>query len=395
MAAIAIFEEPEAKVDEVVAVENSDGQQADVEDAFGLDGDSDNPATTAEEVLVESKDLHAALVDQGFALTIEDVADWDDQKRRDAGDWIEASNEWMMADRHGKAEGDPPARPEWLVEVDRLARERSTGATPSATETPAATPTEAAPVESSVPVAPPATTATARPAAPPPAASMSDPDFEIALQIVSADREIIRYTMIEAELKDRLKDVKKSLEGAVSERMELQRAQASRERDIARGQGMLPFGKSGMATGGFSDGPVGVKTADGQTQQFSSITAAADFIAGDAKEKFAEEAGMNESAGVADDSDETSAASGTTEPLPAAAADPGKTTPISSLDITKGQVEKLEEQGINTVRGLEEFMSAGKLQYVKGFGDKAIDRISDALFAWRQTNPIPTPAGEA
>lgn len=383
MSPVAIYQELEAEADDAVvetadsATENSNGPQETTEDAFGLADESDDDESF-ERICANAEILAADLAEQGVSFSADAIESWEAWQWDAAREWIMETKAWLASDSQGVAEGEPPAKPDFL-KADRIAADVAAVVADIA----GAAPVEAAPTDE-IPAA--TTTApAARPAAP-----MSDPDFELALQIVSADREIIRYTMVEAELKDRLKDVKKSLEGAVSERMELQRAQQSRERDLARGQGMLPFGKSGMATGGFSNGPasVGVVTADGHTQQFSSTVAAADFIVGDAKEKLAAESGMNEADELADAPAESTAP---TSPTPA---DPGKTAPVASLDITKGQVEKLEEQGINTVCGLEEFMSAGKLQYVKGFGDKAIDRISDALFAWRQTNPIPTPAGE-
>jgi|DEB0MinimDraft_6_1074348.scaffolds.fasta_scaffold03462_4 DNA-binding Xre family transcriptional regulator len=66
--------------------------------------------------------------------------------------------------------------------------------------------------------------------------------------------------------------------------------------------------------------------------------------------------------------------------------DPAITAAVSELDITPSQAQKLEDADIATVKELEEAMNADRLRKVKGIGAAAIDKISDAVVAWRNTN---------
>jgi len=69
-------------------------------------------------------------------------------------------------------------------------------------------------------------------------------------------------------------------------------------------------------------------------------------------------------------------------------------SPVSVLKVPAGYLEKLEEAEVETVADLEAFMAAGKLTpgSVKGLGESAIDKITDALAAYRAECPIPVVA---
>ena len=73
------------------------------------------------------------------------------------------------------------------------------------------------------------------------------------------------------------------------------------------------------------------------------------------------------------------------------AEDPGKTFFVGDLDITPGQVEKLNEAEIGTVAQLEEAIRQGKIQSISGIGETAVDRISDAVVKYREEFPVPEP----
>lgn len=75
--------------------------------------------------------------------------------------------------------------------------------------------------------------------------------------------------------------------------------------------------------------------------------------------------------------------------------DPANETPLSDLGLTPGRRAKLEETEVipgrncSTVADLERLIREGRLQQVKGFGEKAIDAVTDALMAWRERHPVP------
>ncbi len=82
------------------------------------------------------------------------------------------------------------------------------------------------------------------------------------------------------------------------------------------------------------------------------------------------------------------------------AADPAITTDLWVLKskewaggVTDSQVSKLNGEDVRTIANLEEYIRTGCLVpgRVKGIGQTAVDKISDALMAWRQKNPIPEP----
>lgn len=307
-------------------------QIADDSDAFGFSADEPEPETDDDVSNFDpNEQLSFALADQGVEFSAEQIAAWDPDQQAEARRWCFKTDAWLKADAVGQAVGDPPAKPAFLAADGIKAAADIAAEQPTAEQQPAdqPSPTESAAVESTVQPAP------------------RDPVADLTLAIEGANAEIVRLSMIEAELKDRLKGIKKALEAAVSDRMELQRAVSSHERDAARGQKTLPFGQAAAEGAGAVASPAS-----------SSPEAVAD------------------------------------RPATTPTTDPGKTTPVADLNITKGQAEKLEESEVKTVADLEAFMSAGKLQYVKGFGDKAIDRISDALFDWRQSNPIPVSEDE-
>lgn len=87
---------------------------------------------------------------------------------------------------------------------------------------------------------------------------------------------------------------------------------------------------------------------------------------------------------------ESMAAAGVPQP----GVDIGGMSPLSSLKIPKGMLEKLAERDVTTVRELEAFMAAGKFVpgEVKGVGQTAIDKATDALERHRREHPIPPPA---
>lgn len=77
---------------------------------------------------------------------------------------------------------------------------------------------------------------------------------------------------------------------------------------------------------------------------------------------------------------------------PAATPDPAKSAPLSVLaphGLTESKAEKLAEADIRTVADLEACINAGRLMKIKGIGEKAIDKIADAVLAWREKNPAP------
>jgi hypothetical protein len=76
----------------------------------------------------------------------------------------------------------------------------------------------------------------------------------------------------------------------------------------------------------------------------------------------------------------------------ATAADPAKTAAISELKLSKSLTEKLEAAEITTVGVLEERMRTDQWWHrkIKGCGQTAVDKISDALFAWRKMHPVPS-----
>lgn len=102
-------------------------------------------------------------------------------------------------------------------------------------------------------------------------------------------------------------------------------------------------------------------------------------------------------------------------PLPGAATSPTTRTvidpdPALTTDIwvlkskmygggaTNAQIEKLNGEDVRTIAGLEEYIRNGMLVpgKVKGLGQSAVDKISDALMAWRgvKGNGIPEPREE-
>lgn len=77
---------------------------------------------------------------------------------------------------------------------------------------------------------------------------------------------------------------------------------------------------------------------------------------------------------------------------PVAEPDPAKLAPLSVLaphGLTESKAEKLAEADIRTVADLEAKINAGRLKEIRGIGDAALDKIQDAVLAWRETNPAP------
>ena len=71
--------------------------------------------------------------------------------------------------------------------------------------------------------------------------------------------------------------------------------------------------------------------------------------------------------------------------------DTGGQTKLSAVaGITESMVEKLSTIDVSTVAELEQAMQAGKIVpgRVKGLGEKVIDKITDALRKFRESNPI-------
>lgn len=86
-----------------------------------------------------------------------------------------------------------------------------------------------------------------------------------------------------------------------------------------------------------------------------------------------------------------------TAPSPAAQhIDPATVTPLEQLGITPGRLENLKSteaapgRNCTTIADLERLIREGRLQHVRGFGEKAIDAVTDALMAWRSKNPVPS-----
>ena len=73
------------------------------------------------------------------------------------------------------------------------------------------------------------------------------------------------------------------------------------------------------------------------------------------------------------------------------AEDPAKVDDIAMLDLTPGQVEKLNEAKIETVAQIEDAIGQGKIQKISGIGETAVDRISDAVLKYREKCPVPQP----
>lgn len=77
---------------------------------------------------------------------------------------------------------------------------------------------------------------------------------------------------------------------------------------------------------------------------------------------------------------------------PTAKPDPAKLAPLSALakfGLTESKAEKLAEANIRTIADLEACIQAGRLQQIRGIGDVAVDKITDAVLAWREQNPAP------
>lgn len=66
---------------------------------------------------------------------------------------------------------------------------------------------------------------------------------------------------------------------------------------------------------------------------------------------------------------------------------------ISVLGLPNGTLEKLQEADIETIKDLEMAMADGKIipGRIKGIGESAIDRITDALEKFRSEHSVPVP----
>lgn len=59
---------------------------------------------------------------------------------------------------------------------------------------------------------------------------------------------------------------------------------------------------------------------------------------------------------------------------------------MSALDLTDNQFEKLESEGVHNMGQLEDFRGSKGLRSIKGFGEKAVDKIEDQIIDWLTEN---------
>lgn len=66
--------------------------------------------------------------------------------------------------------------------------------------------------------------------------------------------------------------------------------------------------------------------------------------------------------------------------------------PVSVLKLSKGMLEKLEEAEVETIQDLERRIATGDFVpgAIKGIGQSAVDKITDALVAYRNECPVPS-----
>lgn len=66
--------------------------------------------------------------------------------------------------------------------------------------------------------------------------------------------------------------------------------------------------------------------------------------------------------------------------------------PVSVLKLSKGMLDKLEEAEVETIQDLEWRIAAGDFVpgAIKGIGQSAVDKITDALVAYRNECPVPS-----
>ena len=91
-----------------------------------------------------------------------------------------------------------------------------------------------------------------------------------------------------------------------------------------------------------------------------------------------------------DDDDDDDESSGSDEQpsrdTPSQTKDPAIDASIEQLGLTESMTEKLFNAYIDTIADLEKSMREDKLRKAKGVGPGAIDKITDALIAWRNQN---------